>query len=209
MNVNLKDLNHIYLEVKKNTKNKRKIYHFEKNKIQKLSEIKESISTYNGGSYNIFIITKPKIRVIMSQNIKDKVINHYVSRFILEPKLEKYLDDRNIATRKNKGTSLGIKILKKYIEKNKKYKNFYILKIDISKYFYNIDHKVLKDMLIDKLDKEEYFIIEKIIDSTNQDYINKTILKLSKKYNLDLSIYSYGKGLPIGNLSSQILSIFY
>ena len=37
----------------------------------------------------------------LSINIKDKIINHYVSRFILIPKLDKYLDIRNCATRKN------------------------------------------------------------------------------------------------------------
>ena len=42
-----------------------------------------------------------KRQIVMSLNIKDKIINHYVSRFILIPKLDKYLDIRNCATRKN------------------------------------------------------------------------------------------------------------
>ncbi len=39
---------------------------------------------YDGGRYNIFLIYEPKIRLIMSENICDKIINHYIARFILE-----------------------------------------------------------------------------------------------------------------------------
>ena len=53
--------------------------------------------------------------------IKDKIVNHYLARYILIPKLDKYLDNRIIATRTNMGSSYGIKLIKKYLEKYKKY----------------------------------------------------------------------------------------
>ena len=123
--------------------------------------------------YNIFLIKDPKYRVIMSQNIYDKVINHYIAKYILDSKLSKYLDNRNVATRKNMGSSYGIDLLLKYIEKLKR-KNqvFYILKLDISKYFYSIDHNVLKSLLKDKLTNEEYNFLDIIISSTNEEYVN-------------------------------------
>ena len=55
--------------------------------------------------YNIFLIYEPKCRLVMSLSVKDKVINHFVTRYVLEKKLTKYLDDRNVATRKGMGTS--------------------------------------------------------------------------------------------------------
>ncbi len=39
--------------------------------------------------------------VVMSLDLNDKIINHFITKFVLEPKLEKYLDIRNIATRWN------------------------------------------------------------------------------------------------------------
>ena len=144
--------------------------------------------------------------------IEDKIINHYVNKYILEPKLSKYLDIRNIATRKGMGTEYGIKLIKKYLEENKKYEVFYILKIDIKKYFYNIDHEVLLKMLKKELDSDEYKIIESIIKSTNKDYINKEIAKLREKYpnNIeDIPFIKKDKSLPIGNLTSQFLAIYY
>ena len=97
--------------------------------------------------HNIFLIYEPKCRVIMSLNTNDKIINHYIARKILVEKLDKYLIINNVATRKNMGNDYGRKLLNKYIELNKKYDKFYILKLDISKYFYSIDHDVLQDIV--------------------------------------------------------------
>lgn len=222
MEVNVYDLLDIYeKEVSRHTKNKRKINNFEKNKIENIYDIKYLLegNNYKIYRYNIFSISSPKYRIVMSLNIKDKIINHYVSRFILIPKLDKYLDIRNCATRKNMGYDYAIKLLIKYLEENKKDGKFYILRIDISKYFYSIDHEVLKSLLKDKLEEDEYKIINDIIDSTNYDYINEDILRIKNKLiELDkkrskeieeIPLIEKGKSLPIGNMTSQFLSIFY
>ena len=128
MKVNLFDLLDIYeSEVKKNVRNKKKILDFEKHKMEYLVDIKRVLENnlYDGGKYNIFLVFEPKIRVIMAQRIYDKIINHYITRYILMPKLEKYLGNRNCATRKGMGTSYAIKLLKKDIESFKKYNKFY------------------------------------------------------------------------------------
>ena len=118
MKVLISDIKKVYEEeIKKNVKNKRKIFNFEKNKIEYLIDIKNKLEKgdYDGGKYNIFLVYKPKIRIVMSQSIYDKIINHYVARFILIPKLNKYLNERNCATRKDMGTSYAIKLLKRRI----------------------------------------------------------------------------------------------
>ena len=209
-------------EIRKRVKNKKRINEFEKYKITYLTNIYNTLkeNTYAPHKYNIFLIRYPKYRIIMSQSIYDKIINHFVSKYILEPKLTKYLDIRNTATRKNMGSSYAINLLNKYIEINKrKYTNFYILKIDLSKYFYSIDHQVLKQLLKDKLNDYEYHLIEVMIDSTNHNYVNDTIIKLKEK-ELEkyphkakeinkLPLYEQGKGLAIGMMTNQILAIFY
>lgn len=215
--IKLEDILKIYEnEVSKNTKNKHKIYNFERYKMMNIKRICYELNNinYHGGFYNIFLIRYPKYRIIMSLNMKDKIINHYVTRYFLMPKLEKFLDDRNVATRKGKGRDYGIGLIKKYLEKMKKYNKFYILKLDISKYFYSIDHEVLKKMLKEDMgDTFEYKYICNIIDSTNKEYINKNIEKIkireNKKEIYDLPYYYPGKGLPIGNMTSQFLSIYY
>lgn len=209
--VSIRDLDNIYQDIKSNIKNKRRIYDFERYKLEYLQIASDCLNNgnYNGGTYNIFIIYEPKLRVIMSQKIIDKIINHYITRTILIPKMDKYLLDENTATRKGKGYSYAINLLKTGIEYYKRYPVFYFLKMDIKKYFYNIDHNILKNLIKPYLDNDEYKLMNSILDSTNVSYINENISKLSNKYNEDLPLYKFDKGLPIGNMTSQFLAVFY
>lgn len=226
----MKNIIYIYdKRIKLNTKNKHKLEIFENNYVSNTYYIKKILESkkYIPGKYNIFMIKEPKIRLIMSQNVIDKVINHLVSEYFLVNILDKYLIPNNIATRKNKGTHYGIKILKKYLNELKN-KEFYILKFDISKYFYNIDHEIIKELLKKRIkDKDALNLLNFIIDSTDYEYVNKTINRLKEKEiekinkkNINnkqklieeiknIPIYKKGKGLPIGNMTSQFLAIYY
>lgn len=203
--------------IRKKTKNKERIYKFDRYKMMNIDKVYKELknSHYDGGFYNIFLIKDPKYRIIMSLNIKDKLINHYITTYLLYPKLEKRLIDRNVATRKDKGRDYAIKILKQDIEYLKRKEKFYILKIDIAKYFYSIDHNRLKEMLFEDLNDEDiYNYLSNIIDSTDKEYINQHIKDIKDKYKniksvQDIPYYEKGKGLPIGNYSSQFLSIYY
>ena len=226
--VDIKKIIEIYdKKVKLNTKNKIKLEKFENNYVSNIICIKNILEAkkYIPGKYNIFIIKEPKVRLIMSQNIIDKIINHLVSKYFLVNIFENTLINENIATRKDKGTHYGIKLLKKYINELKNEK-FYILKFDISKYFYNLDHKILKQLVRRKIkDNDVVEIIDNIIDSTDKNYVNEEInllkqREISKIINctdnnkliqdiLNIPEYKTGKGLPIGNMSSQILAILY
>lgn len=209
-------------EISKNVKNKNRINEFEKFKITYLNKIYTILKegNYNPGRYNIFLIKDPKYRIIMSENMIDKIINHYLAKYVLENKLSKYLSNRNVATRKDMGSSYALKLITEDIEYFKRKTDvFYILKLDISKYFYSIDHNVLKGLLRDKLPFEEYKFIESVIDSTDEDYVNKKInllkenecIKNPKRRNEieKLPLYEKGKGLCIGAVTNQFLAIFY
>ena len=219
--------------VAKNTKNKSKIERFNDYYSANIIDIKNVIDkkSYISGKYNIFSIREPKLRIIMSQNIKDKVINHLVAKYFLVDIFDKCFIDSNVATRIGKGTHYGIKLTKKYLELMKKQsKTIYYLKFDISKYFYNIDHKIVKGLIRKKIkDSDVLNIIDCIIDSTDYEYVNKQINYLKnaeiikiKNQNisetdktiqinnvLDIPLYKNGKGLPIGNMASQIIAILY
>lgn len=215
--------------VKRTTKNKLKLAKFEQTYVSNIVYIKQILEdkTYTPGKYNIFLVKEPKVRIIMSQKIIDKLINHLVSYYFLKKMFENKLIDENVATRENKGTHYGIRLIKKYINELKNRK-FYILKFDISKYFFNLDHEIIKNLIVKRTkDKDVINILNKIIDSTDEPYINEQIKKLKKQEiekikqsNIldkdkkikdieNLPLYKKGKGLPIGNMSSQILAITY
>ena len=212
-------------KVRVTTKNKRKIENFSDYYTINISNIEKVLTDkiYTVGKYNIFLISEPKIRVIMSQNIKDKLVNHLVAEHFLIKYFEKELIDENVATRKNKGTKYGIDLTKKYLNEIKKETtDIYFLKFDISKYFYSIDHEIVKKLIRKKIkDKDALNILDLIIDSTDLDYVNERINKLkdnkiNKSNRKDIieevrkiPTYEKGKGLPIGNMTSQFLAIYY
>ena len=185
---NFDNLFKVFDIVCKKTKNKRKVNLFIDNKVSIITKAYNDLvnNTYIPGKYKEFYIYEPKKRLIIETSMYDKYINHLVSEIILKETILSCLIDSNVASRKNKGTKYGLYLYYQYLSYYKrKYKEFYILKIDIKGFFSNINHHIL----IDKLKR-------KIKD---QDALN-IIIKI---------INSYESGLPIDLYSSQLLSIFY
>ncbi len=223
----------MYKKIKRNCKNKDAIFRFSLNLNQNIFNILALLKkeNYQFKKYSIFMIKEPKYRIVMSENISDKLVNHMVSKYILIPALESKLCDCNIATRIDKGSKYGINLFLNFIKQIRVSTNdIYVLKIDISKYFYNIDHEILLNKVERYLkDKKALNLLKKIIETSDEKYVNIAInyIKYSqirevkkskisekeKKLKIDqikkLPIYKKGKGLPIGNMASQILAIFY
>ena len=211
MKVDFDIVYHTYMKIRGNIRNKKKVFYFELLLYSNINYLVRTINSnkYEPGKYNIFYIKEKKYRLILSNNIYDKIYNHLVSDLILS-KLDKYLIDSNVASRKSKGTFYGRKLLHKYLcEIKKDNKEFYILKFDIKKYFFNINHEVLINKLSKYLNNEELKIIKKLLNCTNEDYINREINNINIRHNLDLPLYSFGKGLSIGSVCNQMLAIFY
>ena len=185
---NIQNIINAYDEVCRNTKSKRKVERFKQFKCIQVSRIYNILKErkYKVGPYIHFVIYEPKKREIVSQGMQDKVINHLVSRYILYPALLPCLIDTNVASRANLGTRAGLEAARKFERICKvKYKKYYILKCDISKFFASINTDILKEKINKKIkDKDAIKIIFDIIDS-NPD------------------------GLGIGNMTSQVFAIFY
>lgn len=185
---NMQNIIMAYNEVCSNTKNKRKVRNYKEYKCIYISRIYQILQKqeYEVGPYNIFTIYEPKERRIVSQNLQDKVINHLVSRCILYPAILPCLINENVASIEGKGTKYGIELATNFHRKCKiKYGNYYILKCDISKFFASINQERLKEKIKRRIkEKASLDIVFKIIDSEKE-------------------------GLGIGNMTSQILAVFY
>lgn len=132
----------------------------------------------------IFFIREPKVRKIGAAHFRDRVVHHAICN-ILEPVFEKSYIYHSYACRVGKGTHRAIKQAQNDC---RKYRDGYFLKCDIKKYFESIDHRLLKDMLNNKFkDPELVWLLDIIIDSSD----------------------CVGKGIPIGNLTSQHFANFY
>lgn len=143
---------------------------------------------YKPSPYNCFLIHELKERLIMYNGFKDKIVQHSLCDNVLEPILSRSFILDNYASQKDKGTHFGLDRLKLFMQKY--YRKFgadgWVLKCDIRKYFYRINHDVLKDQLRRLIDDPDVlWLLDLIIDTTE------------------------GPGIPIGNHTSQWFAILY
>jgi len=145
--------------------------------------------TYKISDYTEFKVYEPKERIIKTTSFKDKVIQHSLCDNVILPKLQEIFLYDNCAGQIGKGTLFGLNRLSEQMQEfHKRYGfNGYILKCDISKFFYNISHEQLKDIVnyYFSYDKDICWLCDLFIDSTE------------------------GKGIPLGNQINQGFALLY
>lgn len=161
---------------------------FQTMSLEGLHMLKEQLEnqTYRMNPYNEFKVYEPKERVIKSCSFKDKVVQHYLCDNILHPRLIKELIRTNYAGQIGKGTHFGMDCLKEHmLEFYRKHGlDGWILKCDITKFFYQINHEVLKDIV-------DYYFADDYTKWLNHLFIDSTD----------------GLGLPLGNQVAQVYAL--
>ena len=154
--------------------------------VNLILEIKNG--TYKLGKYRVFKVYEPKERVIKALPFRDRVVHQwYVHEFLLPYVVPKFIYD-SYACLYGKGTHAAVRRLEKFMKEcRRKYGNFYIVKMDIKKFFYTINPYIL------------YFILKRYIK-------DKALLKLT-----ELLIFDDvdKRGIPIGNYTSQYFANIY
>ncbi|MFQ7192677.1 MAG: reverse transcriptase domain-containing protein [Megamonas funiformis] len=163
---------------------------FEAAALDGIHQIKRLLETgkYSVDPYSEFKVYEPKERTIKAGSFKDKIVQHSLCDNVLLPLLGKEFIQTNYAGQIGKGTLYGLDCLKvqMYLAYQKYGYDCWIVKGDISKFFYSINHNILKDMVEYFVsDEDVYWICEKFIDSTD------------------------GLGLPLGNQVSQVFALLY
>lgn len=163
--------------------------------------------TYEVGPYSMFYMYEPKKRLIMSLAFRDRVAQHAIYRQ-LNPLIEKRFIEDSYACRKGKGTHKAIDRLQYWMRQvSRKPQPYYYLKLDISKYFYRIDHEILKNILAKMIgDRQLLNLLGKIIDCEETKFglpVGADIGEVAFADMLD------DVGLPIGNLTSQMFANLY
>lgn len=143
---------------------------------------------YKHGGYTKFYVTEPKLRQIQASSYKDRVVHRWCYTHFLEKTFIPQFIPNSYACIKGKGMhKAALDVQKGMKECKKKYGEYYILKMDIAKYFPSIDREVLMNIIKKKIkDKDVLWLLGEIIYYKGEE-----------------------KGLPIGNLTSQILANVY
>lgn len=196
-----------YLNARKNKRFRNEVLEFTFNLEENLSQISDELRnhTYKVGKYREFYVYEPKKRLIMALPFKDRVVQWAIYQ-LLNPVFDKSYMEDSFGCRVGKGTHRAVKRLHYWIKKvDNSDKKYYYLKLDISKYFYRVDHDILKVLLRKRIkDKQLLNLLYEIID------YNDVAFGLALKGNLENEDDRiYGKGMPIGNLTSQMFANLY
>lgn len=147
---------------------------------------------YRHGSYYAFKVNDPKPRDIHKAKVKDRIVHHAIYR-VLSPYFDTKFVYDSYSCRIDKGTHRAINRFRNLawkVSKNDS-KTVWILKCDIRKFFANIDHQVLKNILKKYLgDNNITWLLGNVIDSFHTGE-------------------NLGIGLPLGNVTSQIFINIY
>jgi len=198
--ISLPNLYKAYFKAKKGKKNK-DFLAFDKNLNDNLFDLHKDLASldYKSSGYNTFYIKDYKSRKILAPFFRDHLVHHAIYNY-LEEIYEKHFIFDSFACRKNKGTHFGLKRLKSFV--NKSSEEDYFIKGDVSKYFYSIDHYVLKKIFAKRIkDKKLLWLLEKIMSSHIEEQISAHID--------NNSVLVQEKGIPIGNLLSQLFANVY
>jgi retron-type reverse transcriptase len=188
---NFENLYRAYRKARRGKRWKGAAAKFEVNLLEALNLLSVQLQshTYRLSPYNTFKVYEPKERVVMSNSYKDKVVQHALCDNVLEPRVRSTFIKDNYASQVGKGTHFGLERLEGFMRRFYRVRGVdgWVLKCDISKYFYNIKHDALKSLIRKYIsDPDCLWLLDMIIDSTEGNV-----------------------GIPIGNQSSQIFALLY
>lgn len=183
-----------YLKARKGKRLSLSCMKFERDLEGNLIQIQNDLiwGTYKTGRYVRFDVFEPKRRKVAAlEDFKDRIVHHAICA-ILNPIYDARFIYDSYACRVGKGTHAGANRTQAMMrECVARYGKLFALKADISKYFASIDHAILKSLIRRKIsDTRMLAVIDEIIDSYSE-------------YGRP------GKGLPLGNLTSQLFANIY
>ncbi len=148
-------------------------------------------NAYRHGGYHAFGISDPKPRSIHKASVRDRLLHHAIYR-VLYPFFDRTFIADSFSCRDEKGTHAALNRFRKFgwIASKNNTRTCWVLKCDIKKFFANINHKILIDII------SRYTADEKL-------------LGLLKNIISSFSSSRPGIGLPLGNLTSQLFVNIY
>lgn len=155
---------------------------------------------YRPGPYRFFEVRQPKRRLIAAAPFRDRVIHHALCHF-LAPVLEHGFIARSYSCQVGKGTTAARECCRRLCNRYR-----YVLKCDVRKFFPNLDHAILRAQL-DGASRcsQAMGLIERILGS----FQTGPEVPAAWFSGDDLSTGLRARGVPIGNLTSQLWGNFY
>lgn len=145
---------------------------------------------YRHDPYEPFTIFDPKQRRIHKATVKDRVVHQAIVN-VIEPFFESRFIHDSYSCRVGKGTHAAVERLRTFLHQASRNntRTVYALKCDVRRFFASVDHLTLLS-----------FLEKRIVDIQTFELLKNIIGSFS---------VSKGKGIPLGNLTSQLFANIY
>jgi retron-type reverse transcriptase len=162
--------------------------------------------TYKTGPFSCFPITDPKLREVWAADFRDRIVHHLLVSQI-EQGWEKIFIHDSYACRTEKGAHKAIEKIKRILSK------MFYLHVDIRGFFTSIDKNILFEILSRRNKKPDILYLTRLIifHDPKSNYVIKGNERILRDVPLHKSLFGVpeGKGLPIGNYTSQFFANVY
>ncbi len=212
-----------YFSCRKHKRNTEAALQFEMHWPENCEELWREINqmTWKHGRSVAFVVSDPKPREVFAAQFRDRVVHHLVALYV-QPIMESIFIDGNYSTRPGKGTLYGQIDMERQIRRvSENYtRESYIMKLDIRSFFMTIDRRIMYSMLMCMLNKYyrgenreilDYLIREIVFNRPEKDCIRKSPEAKWRLLPKGKSLFEGDgtRGLPIGNITSQLFALLY
>jgi len=200
-----------YVSAAKGKADRAEVMRFKFNLEVNLFQIQRELldGTYKVGPYREFYVRYPKPRLVMALGFKDRVVQWAIYRQI-DPYVDKRFITHSYGCRREKGTLAAAQTLmnwQRIISRKPDADDYWIIKGDISKYFYRVDHELVLDFYRDICDEDWFmWLMDTIINNPDVPFGLPEGMGIDECPR-DQRLFEIGQ--PIGNLTSQETANIY
>jgi RNA-directed DNA polymerase len=159
--------------------------------------------TYRPGGYRHFVVHEPARRKISAAPFRDRVVHHALCR-VVEPCFERAFLPHAFANRVGKGTHRALDRCRAMLARHR-----YVLKADVAKFFPSVDHAILDGLLARRVRCAATRRLIRLILGSGAGVLADEYEMTWFPGDTLLSPLDRPRGLPIGNLTSQLWANVY
>lgn len=192
----------------KGKRSRNEVLAFEQRKAEFCIILKNRLvkQTYKVGSYHIFWIRRPVLRMAMALHYPDRVVQWGIYQVVF-PIFDKGFISDSYACRKGKGSHAALDKLQYWMRQADRGGKAYTLKLDVSKYFYRIDHEILLNIIGRKIKDPRMMWLFRVILHSDQTKFGLPEGMSADEVPPECRLED--TGVPIGNLTSQMFANIY
>ena len=163
--------------------------------------------TFIFGPYRRHWVYVPKHRLVMALPFASRIVQWAIYQ-LLNPFYDKQMIEDSYACRAGKGSLAAVRRLQYWLRLiRRKPGDWYYLKLDISKYFYRIDHSILMGILRRRIRDERLLeLLDNIISHGGEKF---GLPRFATPEETPEEEWLPDVGMPIGNLTSQLFANIY